>query len=118
MKSLTFDDILAAQDLKVKELEVPEWGGSVWIREFNGLTRNEFADRFKRAESDQKQLLSLQYDLIASCLCNEDGALLAPDKKLAQKLAEKNARVTDRILREIMALNALSSTAIEDAAKN
>jgi hypothetical protein len=39
---LNRDAILKADDLKREEVEVPEWGGKVLVRELTGLERQEF----------------------------------------------------------------------------
>ena len=36
-KYLSHDEILAAQDFKTEEVEVPEWGGVVLVRELSAL---------------------------------------------------------------------------------
>lgn len=47
--SLTRDQILGKVDLQIKELDVPEWGGSVFIRQ---LTRGEQDTYLKRQYAD------------------------------------------------------------------
>ena len=39
---LTRDEIFAASDLPVEEVQVPEWGGSVYVRTMSGTERDSF----------------------------------------------------------------------------
>ena len=39
---LTKDAILQAQDSKLEKLEVPEWGGHVFIKSMSGTERDNF----------------------------------------------------------------------------
>ena len=42
MKALTRDEILGADDLKTESVKVPEWGGTVLVRELTGAERDEW----------------------------------------------------------------------------
>ena len=115
---LTFDQIVSARDLTVKKVDVPEWGGPVYLRELNGRMRNRFAEVAGQAEGDIAKQAEFQYELLASCLCDPDGGPLLEDLARAQELREKNARVTDRLLSEIMEMNGLTAAAREASRKN
>ena len=40
MKRLSKDDILGVEDLSTEDVEVPEWGGMVTLRELKGSERD------------------------------------------------------------------------------
>ena len=42
MEDLTRDAILGADDLPRREVEVPEWGGRLWVRTMTGLERDRY----------------------------------------------------------------------------
>ena len=44
MARLSRDQILEADDLKTEEIEVPEWNGSVVVRELRGRERDAFEE--------------------------------------------------------------------------
>ena len=44
MKLLSRDEILAASDLTKELVEVPEWGGSVYVRAMTGTERDSYEE--------------------------------------------------------------------------
>ena len=42
MTILTRDQILQANDLVTETVEVPEWGGSVFVKSLTGVERDQF----------------------------------------------------------------------------
>ena len=53
MTLLTKSAILAANDLKTQDVDVPEWGGAVRVRAFSGRERDAFEQAVKR-EPDRR----------------------------------------------------------------
>lgn len=70
---MTRDEILAAKDLKVVEVPIPEWGdgtGSVFVRELTALEREEL-----EASNivDGKDAPNPMGRVVAMSLCDKDG---------------------------------------------
>jgi len=84
-KILSRDDILSANDLPKELVEVPEWGGSVYVRGLNGLER----DKFEISCAEQKgknttlNLENVRSKLLVLTICDEDGNRLFNDADLA-----------------------------------
>lgn len=113
---LNANDILSVNDTQVKELEIPEWGGTVYIKTMTGAERDRF-------EMDCAQLASGNYPKLfrarfaCTILCDENGKRLFKDGD-AEKLANKAGSALDKILEEGMAFNAVSDEDVKELEKN
>jgi len=118
MKTLSKADILGNHDLKTKAVEVPEWGGKVYLKELSGLERAQFEEETASLDSDkmEDQLLRIAA-VVAHTISDENGnrILLFED---ATALASKNFKVLHRLYRQAMALNDMGGDAVEDLGKN
>jgi len=122
MTKLTRDDIVGAKILGVKEIEVPEWNGSVFIRKWSGKDRAKF---LKASTKIQGEDVGANFDtifdnmalVVVISLCDEDGVRLFADED-QEMLAEKDANAIQRIYEAVLVLNALNQTAVQDSAKN
>src|SRR5688572_27230813 len=101
MAYLTRADIDAAKDIKVEDLEVPEWGGTVRVRGLTGGQRSDIeatmvAINGQRIEIRREALREMRLRVVASSLVDGDGRRMFSDKEL-NALAEKSASAIDRI---------------------
>ena len=100
MAILKRDEILGAQDiLPPVEVPVPEWGGSVLVRQMNGVQREEYSAMVSKLPSDKKgdQYATARY--LSVVLVDESGNLLfseADIKELGAKSAKALWRVWDK----------------------
>ena len=115
---LTKEMILSASDIRTKEVEVPEWGGSVLIRQ---LTRSEQDDLMKRqlGSTRIRQDRSRTQDISGMSLyghdaficlmglCAEDGSRLFSEKDLPG-LEKKNGEVVGRLAKEILSFSGMN----------
>jgi hypothetical protein len=97
---LTRDAILAAEDVKTEEVNVPEWGGSVLVRGMTGRERDEFeASMIVRAGGQTvPDIRNGRAKLVARCVVGDDGQpLFTRDDvtALGEKSASALARVFD-----------------------
>lgn len=111
MGILTKDEIGRRDDMKLEKVDVPEWGGEVYIRTIMGNERDmlDFAMRETR--------VGFRGMFAATVLCDEKGVRLFTDHDKMQ-LGSKNARALDRILEAGMRLNGMTVDAVKDAEKN
>jgi hypothetical protein len=71
---LTREQILGAADLKKERVEVPEWGGEVYVRTMTGAEREAFE---VRAVDTKAKVIPT---LLALTLCDAEGSLIfTPD---------------------------------------
>jgi hypothetical protein len=110
---LTRTQILAiVPTLKREEVDVPEWSGSVYVREMTGLER----DRFEVVLIEGKRA-NFRALIAAFTVCDEDGQRIFTEAD-AKALAGQPASAMDRISTVALRLNAITASDVEDAAKN
>ncbi len=129
VKILTRAEILAADDLPRELVEVPEWGGSVYVRGLTAMERSEFENlmlglenrRIKVGKSDdvtiQMDMRVLRVRLSALCMVDEKGNRLFGDDEV-EALGRKSADALNRIFVVAQRLSGMTSDDVEDAAGN
>lgn len=115
MAALTKDQILAADDLGLLQVTVPEWGGDVYIRVMTVGER----DAYEREWIGKREtgIENFRAKFLARCLCDEHGKRLFTDEEVGL-LAAKNARTCSTLWAKAMTHNALSNEDVEQLAKN
>lgn len=117
------DAILAAQDLRVELVEVPEWGGSVYVRGLSGSERDKFEEESVRIEGTGRKttaranLDNIRARLVARCLCDESGERLFSDSDVTE-LGRKSAAALDRCFEAAQRLSGLRAEDIEELSGN
>lgn len=118
--TLSKEAILAASDLKMKTIPVPEWGGEVCIRVMTGAERDAYAQelhRRKTAASGAPPGVGLNPLLVSFCVCDETGKPLFTLEDTTA-LGAKNWAVLERVAEEIAKHNWITAEAVERAEKN
>jgi len=100
MKVLTRDEILNMDDLKIEEVNVPEWNGVVFIRTITGQER----DIFEQTMSEAGGLRNLRARLVALTAIDKEGKRIFSEKD-APALGKKSAAVIDRLFKVAQELN-------------
>lgn len=116
---LTREQILAAVDQKIEEVHVPEWDGTVFIRNMTGKARDRFdRSRFKLVGKEVELIHeNTRAALLAATLCDHEGKLIFSEADVAA-LGEKNGAVLDRLFEISQRLSGLRKEDVEDRAKN
>jgi hypothetical protein len=113
MTSLSRDAILAAEDLPRVPVEVPEWGGTVYVRTITGEERDVF-EVFWHNNKDRRNVRA--YLAMLSCV-DETGAEIFKSTDL-DAIGKKNGRALDRIFEVSMRLSRLGPQAVEELQGN
>jgi len=113
--SLTKDDILRADDLPREEVDVPEWGGAVFVRTMAGVERDAFEQSI--ADESGRNLTNLRARLAVLTVVDADGARIFADAD-ADALGKKSAAGLSRIFDVAQRLNALTNSDVEELEKN
>jgi hypothetical protein len=92
-KVLSAADILAAQDRKRELVEVPEWGGSVYVQEISA------ADAERIAEEKIGMV-----EFCAMCMVDKDGKPLFTEDQVAD-LSEKSTGAFRKVMSAVTQLN-------------
>lgn len=117
--TLTRDAILTADDLKKEEIQVPEWGGSVFIRCMTGTERDAFESEAYTVRGKDVQINreNFRARLLVRVLVDEKGERLFSDKDIAS-LGAKSGKALDRVFTVAMKISGLSKEDVEDLTKN
>lgn len=115
MPSLTKDQILAADDLGLLKISVPEWGGDVFVRVMSVGERDAYENEWMRKKDTGVDDFRTKF--LVRCLVDENGARLF-DNGDVQKLSAKSAKVMNRVWQAAMEHNNLSDADVEELAKN
>ena len=115
MPALTKAQILAADDLGLLEVNVPEWGGCVFIRVMSVGERDSYENDWMVNKA--KGVDNFRSKFLQRVLCDERGELLFTPEELPT-LAKKSAAVMGRLWEAAMRHNKLSDADVEELAKN
>jgi len=107
MAVLSRDAIKKAQDWKLEKVEVPEWGGDVYLKTLSGTERDLFEDGY----ADQK-MKNFRARFLALSLCDDNGERLYGDDE-ASELGTKSSVVLNRLFDKAWALNAFRTEDVD-----
>jgi hypothetical protein len=115
MAILNKDQIWAADDIEEREIEVPQWGGSVRVR---SLSLEQIAEIRAHAVKIVKGKEEVDARLqMAGLLCE---GIVEPDYSFpeAQRLMKKSAAATSLVVQAINELSGLLPEAVDEADKS
>jgi hypothetical protein len=112
--ALNRDSILAAVEKAAREVspfEVPEWGGTVYIRKLSvhDLKKTGFFD----GSGDPNDI---PVKVVTACLADEAGAPLFSEEDV-EELSESSFQVILRVFAECAKVNGLAAAELEDATR-
>jgi hypothetical protein len=113
------DLILQAKDLPMERVDVPEWGGFVYVRTLTGMERDRFeADSLAGKGKDRHvSLRNIRARLVVLATCNERGERIFVDADV-DAIGRKSSAALDRIFSVAQRLSRVSDDDVEDLAKN
>jgi hypothetical protein len=110
-KLLKFDDVIAVDDLQFRDVEVPEWGGTVRLRALSAAEAKKFNEG--NDQSAYKRESALQ--LVALAMVDEEGNRVIKPENL-EAFRKKSVKVIMRLATIATELN--EDVADRDKAKN
>jgi hypothetical protein len=113
------DAILKASALKTEDVPVPEWGGSVLVRELRGRERDEWEASLavQRGRQMVPDVANMRAKLAARCIVDPDGEPLFSQQDV-NALGELSAAALDRVFEVASRLSGLNPGDVEEKAKN
>lgn len=115
--SLTKEQILTADDLPTREVEVPEWGGTVRVRTLTGAQRDEYDQAFRdKRKGNSLDLRGLRSLLVAMSVVDDAGNQMFTRADV-DALQGKNTAAIERVFAAAQELS-LIGQAQESAEKN
>lgn len=120
-KYLSAEEILGADDLAYEDVEVPEWGGTVRVREMPGTERDKFESQFvgkDGASVRAEGLEGFRARLAAASIVDENGRQLFRSPAEVKRLGEKSARALQRVCDTAMRLSKMSEDDVKELTGN
>lgn len=128
--ALSREQIINASDIKTREVDVPEWGGSVFIRQLSRSEQDEYLKRqygetrlkqdskAKQQEISAVNIYGHDAFLCAMAICDEEGKPLFKREDI-EALKKKNGAVIGRLATEIVRFSMMAGdVTAEEEAKN
>lgn len=114
-KVLSKKDIFKQTALKTEVVPIPEWGGDVIVQEMTAIQREKFEEWVM--SKDDKSIKGTRVAIVINTVIDEDGKQMFNDLD-AMDLGKKPASIIDRIASVGLKLSKMSSTTVEEEAKN
>ncbi|MFJ5728801.1 hypothetical protein [Streptomyces paradoxus] len=118
---LSAEQILDADDLAHEDVKVPEWGGTVRVRELPGTERDKFEAQFvgkDGASVRAEGLEGFRARLAAAAIVDENGKQLFRSAAETKRLGEKSARALQRVCDVATRLSQMSEDDIKELTGN
>ena len=118
--ALTKDQILECNDLKNTEVDVPEWGGSVFVRTMTGADRAAFEDSMVDIQPDgsrKANVSNLRLKLVALTVVDDAGNRLFTMDDI-ERLGLKSSAAIERVFEASQRINGMTAESKAQAAKN
>lgn len=115
---LTKQQILAAEDRKFVDVEVPEWGGVVRVGTMTAAQRDQYEVKFAQfrkmdRDGDLKDRpISMRALLVAACLVDAEGKNMFTVEDV-ELLGQKSGAALNRVFSQALELNVLTKVAAE-----
>ena len=113
---LSRDAILQTDDLPRVLVQVPEWGGDVYVSTLTGTQRDSF-EASMQGKKGKVNLQNVRARFAVLTIVDDKGTRLFSDADV-KALGEKSASALDRVFAVAQRLNGFSSEDAEDLAKN
>lgn len=115
IKALDRTTILAADDVQTKLVQVPEWGGAVYVKAMTGAMRDAWEQML--VKEGASSIENARAKLLVISVVDEDGNRLFTDADI-QALGEKSGSALTRLANVAQKLSRLGEKELEDAVKN
>jgi hypothetical protein len=113
MGILSLEDIKSVDDSGRELLEIPEWGGEVYVRGLTGAQRASFED----AVINKKSMKDIRRKIVLECVVDDEGKPLFTAKD-GSWITSKSATAIEKIFVKVMDISGLGDDADEDAEGN
>lgn len=113
---LSKDAIIAVQDTKIERVEVPEWGGHVYVRGLTARERDEFeTSTVKMNKKGQREdnLENFRARFVSLVMVDDKGARLFTNRAEVSMLGNKSAAALQRVFNKGQELNGMSDDDVD-----
>ncbi len=89
-RELSAENVFSADDMKIEPVDVPEWGGRIYVRRLTGRERDEFEQLMNdRRAGKILKVRGVISRIVALASCRADGSQLFTSKDAESRLDEK-----------------------------
>lgn len=115
MALLSRDQILEVQDLETRDVDVPEWGGTVRVKALTGRERDEFEQSTVETKGNKvkQNMTNFRAKLVAMSVVDESGDRLFTQKDVAY-LGIKSAAALQRVFNVAAELCGMTEKDVDD----
>ncbi len=119
MPELNIDTILSCNSIKVEQVEVPEWGGYVYVKTMTGQEKDDYETSFRKKENGKfvPDLENIRAKLLVMTMCDESGICIANMSHVAA-LSNQSSVALDRVVSAAQRINAMSDKEMDEIEKN
>ncbi len=114
-------DIIECEDLETEDVDVPEWGGTLRVRQMNALDRDSFDLYVVRLKEDGKSSevnrRNLRAALFVRSVIDEEGERVFSDDDV-ETVGRKNGVAVDRVFAVASRLSLMGKDDAGDIEKN
>lgn len=116
--ALTRDAIIGIKDLKTERVEVPEWGGYVFVKTLTGRERDAFEAETMKTKKGQKpgegNYENFRARFVALTMVDENGAQIFTTRQEIAVLGTKSVAALQRVFNKAQELNGMSEEDVDD----
>jgi len=118
MPVLSRDEILAVDDITIELVDVPEWGGSVYVKGMTGSERDQFEASVISIDGDNQRvdMRDIRAKLCSKSLCDEGGKNLFTPSDI-KELSRKSAVALQRVFKIAQRLSGITDDDVEELAE-
>ena len=118
MPVLSRDEILAVDDIQIEKVDVPEWGGSVFVKGMTGAERDRFEAGIITVTGDDSKInmINIRAKLCAETVCSEEGKKLFSRSDI-KELSKKSAAALQRVFDVAQRLSGITDDDVEELAE-
>jgi len=116
---LSEDQILACDDHRIERVDVPEWGGHLYVRIVSGAELDAFQQGCQKGRGPNQRInmLNFRARFVQLVACDKDEKPLF-SKGRVDALGRKSARALDRVFTIGQNLNGITDEEFEDMVGN
>jgi len=119
MAQLNKQAILEVKDIEIEQVDVPEWGGHVFVKGMTGMERDTFEASIvqQRGKDARVNMVNIRAKLAAATICDKEGIRLFNDKDV-KALGKKSANALQRVFDVAQRLSGITEDDVDELADN
>lgn len=114
---LTKEQIFAANDLKTEKVNIPEWGGDVFVKTLTGAERDKFEKTIFNIDTNKRTFENMRAKLVVAVTVDKDGNQIFTEEDIPA-LGKKSSHALDLIFDVGQRLSGITKEDVDDMTKN